>query len=189
MKHKQALRTITTVVLALLLLLTPAALAEETQESAVDWNLSFEDMMTLEGVTKDSLYAVESGAYAQYGCVRLDRAYTYAAIYVYAGDQLVMRGENASSVMQRTATDFAVVYEERLPALLEAYGEATIDDIERMIRASNTVEEDAIWVEDVISAVGWDLGDGTALFHLYSKNTDAESVITIFVNEAALYAQ
>ena len=189
MKQNHMLRPL--IALALLCLFVaaaPPALAEALP-GGVTWETTFQDMLALEGAAQDDdLFVVEGGAYTQYGFLRLG-AYTDVTVYVFKGDLLVMYGGNASSSMQAAAVAFGDVYTDVLATLTETHGEPSLADPQPAMDAANTIQADAIKPDDVVSFAGWDLGGGTVLYHLHLKNAREESVVTIYVNEALLYAR
>ena len=94
-KHK--LKIFTAAALALLILLcAPAAPAEQAGESAVNWDMTIQDMMALEGVTEDDgrLSVFKYGEFSQYCLQRTDLDYVGIAAYFFKADRLVMYGIN-----------------------------------------------------------------------------------------------
>jgi hypothetical protein len=57
------------------------------------------------------------------------------------------------------------------------------------VDAANVIEADSIKPEDIEAFAGWEPAGGVALYHLYVTGGDEESVVTVFVNEALLYAE
>lgn len=189
---KQNRMPIAAATLALILLLAlcaPAALARELT-NGVTWDTTVDEMLAIEGMAlKDVLMVVEGDVFTQYGYLRVSPGYVGAGVYVYKGDSLVMYGDNVSSVMQQQKVAFDDVYATILAALTEERGEPTFTDPQRAMDASNTVEEGSLVAEELVSCAGWDLGDGTVLYHVHLKSESEESVITMFVNETLLYAE
>ena len=186
----RTIRTMTALALAALLMLcTPVALAQEL-DNGVTWDTTVDEMLAIEGVALENvLMVVEGDAFTQYGFLRLSPGYVGVAVYVYKAERLVMYGGNVSTSMQQQKVAFGDVYAAILATLVEERGEPTITDPQRAMDASNAVTAGSFTDEMLVSAAGWDLGEGAVLYHVHLKDGDEESVITMFVNETLLYTE
>ncbi len=172
----------------LLILCAPAGLAEEASP-AIEWDMTIEDILALEGAAQDEVFIVGGGEYTQYGLLRVHPEFIGAAVYICRDDALVMYGETVNSSMQRQKAAFQEIYDAALAALAETYGEPTIAGPQRAIDAANTIQADALAAEDILADASWDLEDGTMLYHVYTKTGDEENIYTMYVNESLLYQE
>ena len=178
--------------LAVLAACSQAALAQETVlelENGVTWETTVAQAIAAEGaLPDDELNAFRAGAYLQYSFYHDtgDAAAGYR-YYGFLADRLVMVGRNTDDAYLPAGLTAADVFAKELEAITARRGAPDTTDQRRLIEAINTVMGyDYIGSADVDALVGWELGQGTAL---YLAMVRGSAMITVCVNEARLYAQ
>ena len=192
MKLTASLRTLMALALAALLLLAaPAALAEETNATppaGASWDMTVDDTLALEGATKaDGEYEL-GGGYIQYAFQHEKNGYTYATVYIFYGEQLVMYGDYTDARIQTGEVPFGEICVEWIATLTETLGEPTVDDKQSAVMIANAAVRDG-WMteENIAEFAGWTPEEGVILYCMHFTSKGEDIVFAIYIKAALLF--
>ena len=188
MKKHQVLVSLVMLVL-LFSLFAPAVQAEE-EALQTTWDMTPADMYALEGVLEaDGEYEIGEGL-VQYAFQRLTDTYVYAAIYIFAGEQLIMYGDYTDTSIQYQDVAYDEVFQEWTDALAETHGEPTLADTQPAVELANMAVKDGWLTEEAIAGfAGWMPEEGLLLYCIYFTNEDEDVIFAVNINAALFFAQ